>query len=122
MNTRLLQGFYFSSSQGLDKLSVIDEFICRIGILCVHIIERLLSKKNILLPSSSTAGGGITLIVLWAISYVSPYGWSTSASATKEPNFPKLIVLFRVRLSCDGNNSKTRRTNQPLLCSPLYLQ
>ena len=100
MNTRLLQGFYFGSSQGLDKLSVIDELICRIGILCFRVTERL-GCENILLPSSSTAGGGITLIVLLAISYVSPYGWSTSASAKKEPNFPTLIMLFAVSLSFD---------------------
>ena len=101
MNTRLLQGFYFGSSQGLDKLSVIDELICGIGIICCHVIERLLGAKTFLLPSSSTAGGGITLIVLLAISYVSPYGWPTSASAKKEPNFPKLITLFAVSLSFD---------------------
>ena len=39
MDPRLLQGLYFGCSQGLDKLPVIYEFICGIGILCVHDIE-----------------------------------------------------------------------------------
>jgi hypothetical protein len=101
MNTRLLQGFYFSSSQGLDKLSVIDELICPISILYPQSQLEALGRENILLPSSSTASGGIKLIVLLAISYVSPYGWPTSASAKKEPNFPKFITLFAVSLSSD---------------------
>jgi len=46
MNTRLFQGFYFGSSQGLDKLSVIDELICRIGVLCFRVNERLLGVKT----------------------------------------------------------------------------
>jgi len=46
MNTRLLQGFYFGSGQGLDKLSIIDELICRIGIICCRVIEGLLGAKT----------------------------------------------------------------------------
>jgi hypothetical protein len=41
VNPRLLQGFNFGSGQGLDELSVIDEFVCCIGILCIHITESL---------------------------------------------------------------------------------
>lgn len=64
MDPRLLQGLYFGRGQGLDKLSVVYQLICRISILYVHVIEGLPGGKNTLLPSSSTAGGGITLIVL----------------------------------------------------------
>jgi len=32
---RLLQGLYFGPSQGLDKLTVVYELICRIRILCL---------------------------------------------------------------------------------------
>ena len=38
--------------------------------------------------------GGITLTLLLLISYVNPYGWSTSESARKEPNFPRLTILL----------------------------
>jgi len=48
----------------------------------------------ILLPSSSTAGGGITLIVLLTISYVSPYGWFSREPAGKEPYFPRFTTLL----------------------------
>lgn len=42
MDSRLLQGLYFGCSQGLHKLSVVYELICRIGVLYVHVIERKL--------------------------------------------------------------------------------
>lgn len=45
---RLLQSLYFGCSQGLYKLSIVYELICRLGILCDRIIERLLDGKNIL--------------------------------------------------------------------------
>jgi hypothetical protein len=59
-----------------------------------------------LLPSSSTAGGGTTLIVLLATSYVSPYGWLTSESAGKEPNFPRFTVLFCGQSFNEWDNSE----------------
>jgi len=48
MDSRLLQGLYFGSGQGLDKLSVVYELICRIRILCVCVIEGLSWDKDIL--------------------------------------------------------------------------
>lgn len=48
MHPRLLQGLYFDPSQGLDKLAVVYEFICRIRILCVRVIEGLLGDKDTL--------------------------------------------------------------------------
>lgn len=46
MDPRLLQGFYFGPSQGLDKLTVVYELICRIRILCVCVIEGLPGNKD----------------------------------------------------------------------------
>src|SRR6267154_3180287 len=46
MDPRLLQGLYFGPSQGLDKLSVVYELICRIRILCVRVIEGLHGDKD----------------------------------------------------------------------------
>jgi hypothetical protein len=105
MDPRLLQGLYFGSSQGLDKLTIVYELICRIRILCVRVIEGLPEDKYSL-PSSSTAGGGITLIVLLTTSYVSPYGWFTSASDGKEPNFPRFTVLFCGQSFNEWDNSE----------------
>jgi hypothetical protein len=48
MDPRLLQGLYFGPSQGLDKLTVVYEFICRIRILCVRVIEGLPGGKDTL--------------------------------------------------------------------------
>jgi hypothetical protein len=41
MDPRLLQGLYFGPSQGLDKLTVVYELICRIRILCICVIGGL---------------------------------------------------------------------------------
>lgn len=46
MDPRLLQGLYFGPSQGLDKLTVVYELICRIRILCVRVIEGLPEDKD----------------------------------------------------------------------------
>ena len=46
MDARLLQGLYFGPSQGLDKLSVVYELICRICILCVRVIKGLPGDKD----------------------------------------------------------------------------
>jgi hypothetical protein len=45
---RLLQGLYFGPGQGLDKLTVVYELICRIRILCVLVIECLPGDKDTL--------------------------------------------------------------------------
>jgi hypothetical protein len=44
MDPRLLQSLYFDPSQGLDKLTVVYELICRIRILCVHVIKGLVGE------------------------------------------------------------------------------
>ena len=41
MDPRLLQGLDFDPSQGLDKLTVVYELMCRLRILCVGVIEGL---------------------------------------------------------------------------------
>jgi hypothetical protein len=48
MDPRLLQGLYFGPSQGLDKLTVVYELICRIRILCVRVIGGLPGDKDTL--------------------------------------------------------------------------
>lgn len=45
VDPRLLQGLYFGPSQGLDKLAVVYELICRTRILCFHVIEDLPGDK-----------------------------------------------------------------------------
>ena len=48
MDPRLLQGLYLGPSQGLDKLSVVYELICRFRVLCVRVIEGLPEHKDTL--------------------------------------------------------------------------
>jgi hypothetical protein len=48
MDPRLLQGLYFGPSQGLDKLTVVYELICRIRILCVRVIDGVPGEKDAL--------------------------------------------------------------------------
>jgi hypothetical protein len=46
MDPRLLQGLYFGPSQGLDKLAVVYELICRIRVRCVRVIEGVLEDED----------------------------------------------------------------------------
>jgi len=59
MNPRLLQGFNFDTSQGLDELSIIDELVCGISILCIHIIERPLGAKILSYQARQRQVGGL---------------------------------------------------------------
>lgn len=59
MNPRLLQGFNFDTSQGLDELSIIDELVCRISILCIHIIERPLGATIFSYQAPQRQVGGL---------------------------------------------------------------